>query len=160
MCERPKNPWNQSPDTCFGIRISQREGGNFSHWSTTWFCGTLRMTTHKPELNFCSWVQNWIQEEKKEKSQKQAVVGLELIWILSSITCYFVLFFSLQPWKWKTKKNPDIWYQSRARFGLCFPPFIYGTETEPHKWAGGSCSIACAARRRRGKINARQTVRT
>ena len=138
-------------------------GGNSSHWATTRFCGTLRMTTHKPELNFCSWVQNWIQEEEEEEEKKakskQSSDWNSFEFFLPSpvILCYFFLYSHENE---KKPKNPDIWYQSRARFGLCFPPFIYGTETEPHKWAGGSCSIACAARRRRGKINARQTLRT
>lgn len=158
MCGRPKKPWNQSPDTCFGTRTSRREGGNFSHCSTAGFCGALQMTTHKPELYFCSRVQN---RREKIKSRNQAVAGLELIWILSSITCYFLLFFfSLQPWKWRTQKKTQTSGTRAEPVSVCISPFIYGTETEPHKWAGGSRSIACAPHRRRGKINARQTLKT
>lgn len=135
-------------------------GGNFNHCSTTWFHRTLQMTTHKPELHFCSPVQT--------QSHNRAVVGLDLIWILSPIVgCFFAI------WKWppskekgkqnKTKKKhkkPRHLVSESSLFESVFPPFIYGTETEPHKWARGSCSIAHARCHRRGKINACQTLKT
>lgn len=59
----------------------------------------------------------------------------------------------------KKKKSRHL-VPTPSSFESVFPSFIYGTETEPHKWTGGSRSTACAPHRRRGKkLKACQTLK-
>lgn len=55
---------------------------------TTWFCGTLQMTTHKPELYFCSGVQN-------RRKKKKAVTKQLLDWNSSEFFFHHLLFFAI-----------------------------------------------------------------
>lgn len=109
------------------------------------------------ELHFSSPFQN--------RSQSWAVVGLDLIWILSFNAFYYFL-FALQWMKNQEEKERKRGKKKKIRHlvpksasWVCIPLLIYGTETEPHKWTGGSCSTARAPHRRRGKIKARQTLK-
>lgn len=128
----PKSHETRAQTPALAPEYRRRRGGNFRHCSTTWFCGTLQTTTHKPKLYFCSWVQN------------RAVDGLELIWIFSSITCYFLLFF-LTTTKTKNQKSPDIWYRSRARFGLYFPFYLWDRNRTTQMGRGELLFNICAS---------------
>lgn len=112
------------------------------------------------ELHFSSPVQN--------RRQSGAVVGLDLVWILSFNAFYYFL-FALQWMKNQEEKERKLGGRKKKNqtsgtqvclMWVCIPLLIYGTETEPHKWTRGSCSTARAPHRRRGKIKARQTLKT
>lgn len=151
-------PWNQSPDTCFGTGTPRREGGRGSFQSFFHHMVLWNTPDDDPQTRALLFVVE-SRTEGEKKSYNQAVVGLELIWIFSSITCYSLLFFFFTAMKTNNQKTQTSGTRAEPVM-VCISPFIYGTETEPHKWARGSCPIAYAPHRRRGKINARQTLKT
>lgn len=119
------------------------KSGIFYPCPTAWFCRTLQMTTRKPRAS--------LQQSSPEPEQTGPYLN-------SSFQCliHFLIFF-LPCNEWKTRKKTGGEKKSRhlvptsSSFECVFPSFIYGTETEPHKWTGGSCSTARAPHRRRGK---------
>lgn len=127
-----KKSWNQNPDTCFDTRNLHREGVISVSLPPHGFAEPSRWRPTNQSFTFAVQSQN---QRKKEVIAKQL-----LDWNSFDIFFHhllFLLFYFLMATK---MKNPKI-----QAFGtrpepilVWFPPFIYGTETEPHKWARGA----------------------
>lgn len=91
------------------------------------------MMTHKPELYFSS-------TRPEQKRKKEAITKQLLDWNSFEFFFHhllFLLFYFLIATKMKNQKIQTFGMRAEPIL-VCISPFIYGTETEPHKWARGA----------------------
>lgn len=157
---KTQKPWNQRPRHLLWHWDPEEREGVISVFQSFFHHMVLRNTPDDDPQTRTFAVESRTKGVKKKSITKQWLDWNSLEFFFSSITCYFLLVFFFFT---ATKTNNQKTQTSGTRaepVTVCISPFIYGTETEPHKWAGGSCPIAYAPHRRRGKINARQTLKT
>lgn len=90
------------------------------------------MMTHKPELCFNS---TRPEQRKKEARTKQLLDWNSFEFFFPHLL--FLLFYFLIATKTKNQKIQTFGVSAEP-ISVCVSPVIYGTETEPHKWARGA----------------------